>query len=179
MVEEGHLRGVLDRITIHDHRWLDALSRHEARPWADLGFRIVTLLGGAVVTVGITLVLIAVPATRHLGLVVGLANLGSHLAVQALKRLIVRPRPTTRWPHVTALAAIPDDFSFPSGHACAAMALATATLLLEPPAGIPAMALAFLVGASRVYLRVHYVTDVVVGQALGAGAALITALSLP
>jgi undecaprenyl-diphosphatase len=108
-----------------------------------------------------------------------MANLASHLAVQALKRFVVRARPTTRWPQVTALAAIPDDFSFPSGHACAAMALAMTALLIEPLVGIPALVLACFVGASRVYLRVHYVTDVVVGQALGAVAALLASLSLP
>jgi membrane-associated phospholipid phosphatase len=59
------------------------------------------------------------------------------------------------------------------------MSLAMATLSLEPLAGIPALLGAFLVGASRVYLRVHYVTDVVVGQALGAGAALLVQVSLP
>jgi undecaprenyl-diphosphatase len=59
------------------------------------------------------------------------------------------------------------------------MALAMTALLNEPLAGIPALGLAFLVGVSRVYLRVHYVTDVVVGQALGAAAALLASLSLP
>lgn len=179
MEEEGRLRGVLHRLTVHDHRWLAALSRREAPAWVDRGFRLVTGLGGAVFSIGVTLVLIAIPATRHLGLIAGMANLLSHLAVQALKRLVVRARPTTRWPHVTALATIPDDFSFPSGHACASMALAMTALLNEPLAGIPALGLAFLVGVSRVYLRVHYVTDVVVGQALGAAAALLASLSLP
>lgn len=179
MEEEGRLRGVFHRLTVHDHRWLAALSRREAPRWVDRGFRLVTGLGGAVFSVGLTLVLIALPATRDLGLVAAMANLLSHLAVQALKRLVVRARPSIRWPHVTALATIPDDFSFPSGHACASMALAMTALLQEPLAGIPALGLAFLVGVSRVYLRVHYVTDVVVGQALGAAAALLASLSLP
>jgi len=173
------LREVFHRLTVQDHRWLDALARRAAPHWVDRGFRLVTGLGGAAVTIGLTLALIALPATRHLGLVAGMATIVSHLGVQTLKRLVVRARPSTRWPHVTALAAIPDDFSFPSGHACASMALAMAVLLIEPLAGIPALGLAFLVGASRVYLRVHYVTDVVVGQVLGAGAALLAGLSLP
>lgn len=179
MHEEGYLRAVFHRLAVRDHRLLDALARREAPSWLDRGFRLVTHAGGATATVGLSLLLIALPATRHLGLVAGTANLLSHLAVQALKRVVVRARPSQRWPHVTALAAIPDNFSFPSGHAAAAMSLAMATMSLEPLAGIPALLGAFLVGASRVYLRVHYVTDVVVGQALGAGAALLVQVSLP
>lgn len=178
LMEEGHLRGVFHRLTVQDHRLLDALARRAAPQWVDRGFRLVTGAGGAVLTVGLSLVLIAVPGTRRLGLVAGMANLFSHLAVQTLKRMVVRARPSTRWPHVTALAAIPDQYSFPSGHAAAAMSVATPALLVEPLAGIPAMVLAFLVGASRVYLRVHYVTDVVVGQALGVAAAVLVHLSL-
>jgi undecaprenyl-diphosphatase len=166
------------RLTVHDHRLLDALARREAPRWCDRGFRLLTHAGGASITVGISLALLLIPATRHLGLVVGIANLISHLAVQVLKRAVVRPRPSTILPEVTALAELPDHFSFPSGHAAAAMSLAMGTLLTEPLIGIPAMVVAFLVGASRVYLRVHYVTDVVVGQTLGAAAALLVHLSL-
>jgi undecaprenyl-diphosphatase len=127
--------------------------------------------------VGLSVLLIVIPSTRHLGCVAGMANLLSHLMVQALKRTVVRPRPSTMLPHVTALVELPDHFSFPSGHACAAMSLAVATLLSAPLAGGPALVLAAAVGASRIYLRVHYVTDVVVGQALGAAAALAVHLS--
>jgi undecaprenyl-diphosphatase len=103
-----------------------------------------------------------------------MANLFSHLAVQALKHVVIRPRPSVLRPGLAALAHLPDRYSFPSGHACSAMALAVAITLVQPLAGIPALAVALAVGASRIYLRVHYVTDVVVGQLLGA----ITALGL-
>jgi undecaprenyl-diphosphatase len=116
--------------------------------------------------------------TRHLGCVTGVANLLSHFVVQTLKRAVVRARPSTMQPHVTALAVIPDHFSFPSGHACAAMSVAVPALLAVPAIGAPALALAFAVGASRVYLRVHYATDVLVGQALGAAAAVVVHFTL-
>jgi undecaprenyl-diphosphatase len=121
---------------------------------------------------------LALPGTRHLGLVAGLANLVSHLMVQALKRTVVRRRPSAAIPELGALAALPDHYSFPSGHACAAMAIAVAALVVAPPVGGAALALALLVGMSRVYLRVHYMTDVVVGQFLGGATALLIALSL-
>lgn len=169
---------MLHRVTARDHHWIDALSRREAPSWIDRGFRIVTHAGGATATVGFTILLLLIPSTRHFGTVAGMANLLSHLLVQALKRTVLRPRPTTSLPHVTALADIPDHFSMPSGHACAAMSLAVAALWTQPWVGGPALGLAAVVGASRVYLRVHYPTDVVVGQILGAVAATAVHLSL-
>jgi undecaprenyl-diphosphatase len=168
---------MLHRLTDRDQRWIDALARRSAPPWMDRGFRLVTHAGGAVSTVSLSVLLILIPSTRHLGCVAGMANLLSHLLVQAIKRTVVRPRPSTVLPSVTALVDLPDHFSFPSGHACAAMSLAIATLLSAPLAGGPALVVAAAIGASRVYLRVHYVTDVVVGQALGAVAALVVHLS--
>lgn len=176
--EEDVLTRMFDRLTLHDHRLLDALARREAPPWADRAFRIVTHLGGATFTVAAALVLIALPDTRHLGLVAGMANLFSHLVVQVLKRTVVRQRPTVLRPHIVALAELPDHFSFPSGHSAAAMSLAIPVLLMAPLAGIPCVLLALAIGTSRVYLRVHYASDVVVGQALGAAAAVAVYLSL-
>lgn len=178
MDEEDYLRTMLHRLTVRDHRWIDALSRREAPRWIDRGFRLMTHGGGATFTIGLTILLLLIPTTRELGRVAAVANLLSHLLVQALKRTVVRPRPSTRMPNVTALADIPDQCSMPSGHACAAMSLAFATLWSLPAAGLPALALAVVIGASRVYLRVHYVTDVVVGQALGAAVATVVHLSL-
>ena len=176
--EEDVLRAMFARLTMHDHRLLDALARREAPPWVDRSFRVATHLGGLTCTVAASLALIALPDTRHLGLVAGMANLFSHLAVQLLKRTVVRLRPTVLRPQFAALAELPDHFSFPSGHSAAAMSLAIPVLLSQPLAGLPCLVLALAVGASRVYLRVHYVTDVVVGQALGAAAAVVMYLSL-
>lgn len=169
---------LLHRVTAHDQRMIAALARREAPPWVDRFLRLVTHAGGATATTGFALVLILTPTTRHLGLVALVANCLSHLAVQALKRTVVRPRPSVLLPHIHALADLPDHFSFPSGHACAAFAVVTPILLTAPAAGLPLLIVALAVGASRVYLRVHYVTDVVVGQMLGAAAGVVAQLSL-
>ncbi|HSB55084.1 MAG TPA: phosphatase PAP2 family protein [Gemmatimonadales bacterium] len=138
----------------------------------------ITHAGGATATVAFCLVLLLIPATRHLGVVAGSANIISHLLVQGLKRTVVRQRPTITLPEIVALAPFPDHFSFPSGHACASMAVAMAVLLDTPLAGIPLLVVALGVGASRFYLRVHYLTDVVVGHALGATTAVLLTQSL-
>ena len=136
-----------------------------------------THLGGARATIGTGLLLIAV-GERRLGLAALVALTLSHVAVQVLKRAVARPRPCDASGHPLALVDLPDPFSFPSGHAAAATAVATTIVLREPILALLVLPIAALVSASRVALRVHHLSDVVAGVALGiagavAGAALL------
>jgi undecaprenyl-diphosphatase len=134
--------------------------------------RWLTHLGGARVTIGVGALTLALGETR-LGLAMLAANLLAHLPVQLLKRLVARPRPADALGRPLALVPLPDPFSFPSGHAAAATAVAAPALFAHPslaPALIPLVA---LVGYSRVALRVHHATDMVAGAALGLGAAIL------
>lgn len=96
----------------------------------------------------------------------------------ALKDVADRARPPLADPTISALTALPSDGSFPSGHAASAFAAAGVVAVLHPRLRIPALALAALVGLSRVYLGVHYPLDVLGGAALGlavAGVVLVVA----
>jgi undecaprenyl-diphosphatase len=95
----------------------------------------------------------------------------SHVGVQIMKRTVVRSRPSVHGDHA-ALVAEPDRFSFPSGHAAAAMSLALVYGLTFPALLLPLLAMAILVGFSRVRLAVHYPGDVLFGQLLAAAATL-------
>ena len=133
--------------------------------------RWITHLGGAPFTLGVGLVLVALGEPR-LGLVALLANAGSHVLVQVLKRAVARARPCDAGGRPLALVDLPDPHSFPSGHAAAATAVAVTVALAHPLAAPIVLPLAGLVGYSRVALRVHHVTDVLAGLLLGLGGAI-------
>jgi len=107
---------------------------------------------------------------REAGFVVA-ALAGASLLAHAAKTLALRPRPALH-----AWLASPDSqWSFPSAHAMQATALAVALLAVAPLAPAPrrwavalALATVLLVAASRVYLQVHYPSDVLAG-AIAAG----------
>ena len=90
-----------------------------------------------------------------------------------LKPLIARLRPFTVNTAIELLIPPPSDFSFPSGHTFASFASATAILKNNRRLGIPAIILAVLIAFSRLYLYVHYPTDVFFGLLLGILAGLI------
>lgn len=116
---------------------------------------------------------------------VGVAMLGA-LAITTVcnsvivKELLARPRPfdldydwwlaVYRYP---GFVARPDSFSFPSGHTAAAFAAATAAFCQSRKGGLLLGAFALLMGFSRVYLEVHYCTDVIFGAFSGVVYALI------
>lgn len=155
-----------------DRDWLRWVAARTAPPWLDRALRVLTHLGGATATITISALLTIFPDTRRLGFTALAANLFSHLVVQLVKRSVLRARPGLQDDGPIPLAAIPDAYSFPSGHSAAAMAIALPIATIGGPFGLLAMGIALLVGASRVYLRVHYVTDVLVGQLLGAAGAV-------
>ncbi|PYO79671.1 MAG: phosphatase PAP2 family protein [Gemmatimonadetes bacterium] len=139
--------------------------------------RWITHLGGARVTLGIGLALAAFGETR-LGLAALVANAGSHVLVQLLKRAVARARPCDAMGRPLALVDLPDPHSFPSGHAAAATAVAMTIVLAHPLTAPIALPLAGVVAHSRVSLRVHHVSDVVAGVVLGLAGAIASAYFL-
>jgi undecaprenyl-diphosphatase len=129
-------------------------------------WKVITHAGGAIATIGAVLVALLLPGwPREAGIGAGLALASSHLAVQVVKRFVNRPRPEG-----TPAIRCPDRFSFPSGHATAALAVTASFALVVPAGGVLLVAFGILVGWSRVVLGVHYPGDVVIGQLLALAA---------
>jgi undecaprenyl-diphosphatase len=92
--------------------------------------------------------------------------------VTVLKQLVDRTRPALADPAITSLVQTPQSASFPSGHSATAFAAATIVGALCPRFRWPLLAAASLVAASRVYLGVHYLIDVLAGATLGVAVGL-------
>ena len=84
-----------------------------------------------------------------------------------MKNLVARDRPCWIDPTVQLLIKIPSDFSFPSGHTSASFAAAVAIFMYHKREGIAALILASLIAVSRLYLFVHFPTDVLTSLILG------------
>jgi undecaprenyl-diphosphatase len=97
-----------------------------------------------------------------------------HVASDVLKTLTLRPRPFASLPDVRLLISTPRSYAFPSGHATSAFSAATGVVLAANKSlkrvrlwGWGMLVLAAAISYSRIYVGVHYPTDVVAGVSLG------------
>lgn len=84
-----------------------------------------------------------------------------------LKPLVARIRPCDINRTISLLISRPTDFSFPSGHTMSSFAAATVIFYANRNMGIVAFILASLIAFSRLYLYVHYPSDIIAGIAIG------------
>lgn len=118
----------------------------------------------------------AVRLRRPLALVALVVAVGAaSLTDNVLKSAIGRARPPVADPRVHPLIALPHDSSMPSGHAMMAFAGAVLLAALLPRLRLALLALAAGVAISRVYLGVHYPSDVIAGGLLGAAIGALVA----
>ena len=141
---------------------------------------LITLLGDAgIFWIACSLVMILIPKTRKTGWAMGISLLiGLLVCNVTLKPLVGRIRPYDyQWQffqkEIHLLVEGLHDYSFPSGHTIASFEAATALLIGNKKLGIPAMVLAVLIAFSRLYLYVHYPTDVLASIVLGIGIAFL------
>ncbi|KQS00618.1 hypothetical protein ASG12_07010 [Williamsia sp. Leaf354] len=158
-----------------DHDVTEWVADHRTG-WLTDVFRVITTVGN---TAAMTLIAIVAAivlwriGSRDRALTVLIGSASGWLLMQALKHLVARPRPEPRF-RVIAI----DTYSFPSGHAMMSavvlglVAVAAWQTSTWVRAHAPILAIApvasLLIGASRIYLGVHWTTDVVAGWLIGA-----------
>lgn len=139
-------------------------------PVGDAIMVFITNLGnGGIIWILTAAVLLFIPKTRKAGVVMAVTLcLDAILCNGILKNLFARIRPCDIRDSVQLLIARPDDFSFPSGHTAASFA-AVAALFFSGKRKLwkPAFVLAVLIAFSRLYLYVHFPTDILGGIVLG------------
>lgn len=152
---------------------LDWIQANIANGFLDVFMPIITAFGnGGIFWMACAAILLIFPKTRKTGLAMGIAlALGLIVCNFILKPVIDRPRPfkvlADMGVIINLLIKEPGPHSFPSGHTIASFEASVALLLGNKKLGIPAFILAILIAFSRLYLYVHYPTDVIASIILG------------
>lgn len=138
--------------------------------WLDPIVSFYTKLGDAgLLWIALSLVMLLWKPTRKAGALALCAMiLGLVVTNITIKPLLSRPRPWLDWP-IVPLVTEKDPNSFPSGHTCAAFAAGMVWVRTLPWrwGRIAAVAAAVVMGLSRLYVGVHYPTDVLAGAIIG------------
>lgn len=147
----------------------------------DVLFPVLTHLGSATSAIGISALIIASGIQLYnydifiIGCRMGLSLAIAHLVVHITKRLVNRPRPSNKINDTRFFDVPICAYSFPSGHTSASFALAV-NVLLWSSYDLSALTVATLVAFSRVYLGVHYFSDVLAGAVIGSFAGVMISL---
>ena len=164
-----------------DGQFLLFLQDHVRNDFLTPIMKLITHLGDkGIFWILIAIILCFFKKTRPLGIMAGIALVMSVLINNAIiKNLVARPRPylpeTIGGQGLQLLIEEQHDWSVPSGHSGASFAAAVVFLVKGPKKlGIPAIIMAALIAFSRLYVGVHYPTDVICGIITGTCCAIIS-----
>lgn len=160
---------MIDFIYNVDFSILDFIQENMRNAFFDIFFPFITMLGDSgIIWISLGIVLLFFKKYRKMGIILLCALVfGVLLGEIIIKPLIGRARPFTYFPDMTLLITPPTSVSFPSGHSWSSLAAATVLMLFDKRFGIPALVLAVLIAFSRLYLYVHFPSDVLVGSICG------------
>lgn len=138
--------------------------------------KIITSAGSILLAVAAVAFVVLGSRERKLVGLTAFVSVGVDIALVngVLKHIFARSRPFVTFDEVVPLMDVLSEYSFPSGHTALAFAMAFVFYRKLPKCyGVLALVVAGLVGFSRVYLGVHYLSDVVAGAFVGYVAAVI------
>ena len=169
------IRILLDSLAVSfDLPILDWIAANIWCPVLDVAMPIITMFGDAgIFWIAVSVLFLITKKHRKTGIGMALALVMGLLVCNIwLKPTVARIRPYDFqmeyfMKEIPLLAGTMHDFSFPSGHTIASFEAAVVILLNNKKLGIAAMILAVLIAFSRLYLYVHYPTDVIFSVILG------------
>ena len=138
-------------------------------------FKFITSLGNSGwFWIAVTILCLLFVKTRKVGVLSAIALIGSVVINNLiLKNLIARTRPYEVIEGLERIIEAQPDYSFPSGHAGASFAAAVIFFIYLPKKfGVPALVLAILISLSRLYVGVHYPTDILAGALISTAIAV-------
>lgn len=159
----------LEAVTTWDASVITAIYENAHSAFLTMFFRIVTLLGeGGIFWIAVAVILLFFKKTRRSGICIGASLLiGVIVGNGIIKNVVARPRPYDAIAGIESVVSHLSDYSFPSGHSLCCFEAATALAMNRTKWAIPAYVGAVLVAVSRLFLFVHYPTDVICGALLG------------
>ena len=148
---------------------LEFINNNLQNPILDKLMPSITYLGDmGMIWIIISIILMITKKYRKVGNLSNLAlTLSTIIGEVVLKNIVLRPRPFYELTNISLLIEKPLSYSFPSGHTGSSFAVAGVIGTLIKNYKIPVFILAILMAFSRLYLYVHYPTDIVGGIILG------------
>lgn len=149
---------------------LNFIEEHMHSGVCDAIFKNITHLGdGGILWIIVAIALMLFRRTRYIGIAVAVSlALNSIICLGILKPAFARLRPFMLDSGIDLILHAPTDFSFPSGHTASSFSAAVTLLLYNRKYGVLSLIAAALIAFSRLYLMVHFPSDVIAGIALGA-----------
>lgn len=146
-----------------------------ANPVLDWFMVFFTTLGeGGVLWIALTIVMLITKKYRKVGIISAISLAVCFLPGNyIIKPLVARIRPCNFYEGLRMIIEAPHDFSFPSMHAASSFSVAVVLARNEKKFGVWAIVAAVIISLSRVYLNVHFTTDIICGAVYGSAIALL------